>query len=159
MGLFNQRKKLTLVAPTNGQLMALKDVSDVVYARGPYGIGFAVEPTSNQVVSPIAGTISSYFPTKHAIGIQADKLEVLIHMGIDTVELNGNPFQTLVKVGDQVEVGTPLSIMDLAAIRKAGKATTTMVVVINAKDQVKRLRVPATGKVTVGEELGKVVEV
>jgi len=159
MGLFNHHRKLTLGSPVQGRLIPLKAVKDAVYASDQYGVGFAVEPDAEQVVSPIAGTIVSYFPTKHAIGIQADKLEVLVHMGIDTVDLNGNPFETLVKVGDHVEVNTPLSRMDLAQIRRAGKATTTMVVVVNAGKSVRRLRVPATGNVTAGERVGQVVEV
>lgn len=130
---FNNGKKKQLVAPADGQLIPLAAVKDVIYSSNVYGVGFAVEPTSDEVVSPINGTVTSYFPTKHAIGITADKLQVLIHMGIDTVDLNGNPFQTLVKVGDRVTVNMPISIMDRHQIKRAGKQTTTMVVVVNAQ--------------------------
>jgi PTS system glucose-specific IIA component len=159
MGLFNRHRKFTLGAPVQGRLVPLKSVKHAVYASNQYGVGFAVEPDCDQVVSPIAGMIVSYFPTKHAVGIRADKLEVLVHMGIDTVELNGNPFETLVKVGDHVDVNTPLSRMDLAQIYQAGKAATTMVVVVNAGEHVKALHVPDSGVVTAGETVGQVVEV
>lgn len=155
---FKNRKKFTLVSPSDGEIRPLKSIPDVIYASSVYGVGFAVEPTSDVIVSPVDGTVTSYFPTKHAVGITADKLQVLIHMGIDTVDLNGNPFETLVKVGDHVSVNTPISIMDRAAIKRAGKATTTMVVVVNAHQAVKDLHVPVMGVVTAGEPVGAVLE-
>jgi len=96
------------------------------------GDGFAVEPSHNDIVSPVAGTISTVFPTKHAIGITTDEgLEVLVHMGLDTVELNGEPFEMLVKAGEKVEPNTPLAIMDLDKVKAGGKGTTIVIVYTN----------------------------
>ncbi|KRO26600.1 PTS sugar transporter subunit IIA [Lactiplantibacillus fabifermentans] len=154
MGLFSRSKKLTFVAPANGQLVPLTAVKDDVFASGAMGAGYAVEPSDDQIVSPVAGTISSLFPTKHAIGIQAGELEVLVHMGIDTVDLNGAPFENLVKQGDTVAVGTPISHMNIKAVRAAGKPITTMVLLTNSTDQTKSFDLSADGEVVSGETVG-----
>lgn len=157
MGLFSRSKKLTFVAPANGQLVPLTAVKDDVFASGAMGAGYAVEPSDDQIVSPVAGTISSLFPTKHAIGIQAGKLEVLVHMGIDTVDLNGAPFENLVKQGDTVAVGTPISHMNIKAVRAAGKPITTMVLLTNSTDQTKSFDLSADGEVVSGETVGTAI--
>lgn len=157
MGLFSRSKKLTFVAPANGRLVPLTAVKDDVFASGAMGAGYAVEPSDDQIVSPVAGTISSLFPTKHAIGIQAGKLEVLVHMGIDTVDLNGAPFENLVKQGDTVAVGTPISHMNIKAVRAAGKPVTTMVLLTNSTDQTKSFDLSADGEVVSGETVGTAI--
>lgn len=96
------------------------------------GDGYAVEPTDGEIVSPVSGEITTIFPTKHAMGIKTDNgLEVLVHMGLDTVELASEPFDLHVSEGDKVEHGTPLATVDLDGIKAAGKQTTMLVVVTN----------------------------
>jgi len=130
--LFKKNKTEAVVAPATGQLIKIESVSDDVFSQKMMGDGFAVEPTHNDIVAPVAGTISTVFPTKHAIGITTDEgLEVLVHMGLDTVELNGEPFEMLVKPGQQVEPNTPLATMDLDKVKAGGKGTTIVIVYTN----------------------------
>lgn len=124
-----------LMAPMKGAVMGLHDVADEVFPKGLLGKGMAIEPVDGKVVSPIAGTVTTVFPTKHAIGLTDDHgMEVLIHVGLDTVSLNGEPFEALVAAGDRVEVGTELLQADLDAIKAAGLPTTTVVVITNTDE-------------------------
>lgn len=94
-------------APIKGNLIPLSEVSDDVFSQKMLGDGFAVKPTGQEVVAPVSGTITTLFPTKHAIGIKtAEGLEVLIHLGIDTVELKGEPFKLFAEQGDSVRLAT-----------------------------------------------------
>lgn len=124
-----------LMAPMKGAVMGLHDVADEVFSKGLLGKGMAIEPVDGKVVSPIAGTVTTVFPTKHAIGLTDDHgMEVLIHVGLDTVSLNGEPFEALVEAGGRVEVGTELLQADLDAIKAAGLPTTTVVVITNTDE-------------------------
>ena len=124
-----------LMAPMKGAVMGLHDVADEVFSKGLLGKVMAIEPVDGKVVSPIAGTVTTVFPTKHAIGLTDDHgMEVLIHVGLDTVSLNGEPFEALVAAGDRVEVGTELLQADLDAIKAAGLPTTTVVVITNTDE-------------------------
>ena len=124
-----------LMAPMKGAVMGLHDVADEVFSKGLLGKGMAIEPVDGKVVSPIAGMVTTVFPTKHAIGLTDDHgMEVLIHVGLDTVSLNGEPFEALVEAGDRVEVGTELLQADLDAIKAAGLPTTTVVVITNTDE-------------------------
>ena len=124
-----------LMAPMKGAVMGLHDVADEVFSKGLLGKGMAIEPVDGKVVSPIAGTVTTVFPTKHAIGLTDDHgMEVLIHVGLDTVSLNGEPFEVKVAAGDRVEVGTELLHADLEAIKAAGLPTTTVVVITNTDE-------------------------
>ena len=127
--------RVKLMAPMKGAVMGLHDVADEVFSKGLLGKGMAIEPVDGKVVSPIAGTVTTVFPTKHAIGLTDDHgMEVLIHVGLDTVSLNGEPFEALVAAGDRVEVGTELLQADLDAIKAAGLPTTTVVVITNTDE-------------------------
>jgi PTS system glucose-specific IIC component len=107
-------------------------VHDEVFAQGMMGTGFAVEPEKGNIVSPVNGKVASIFPTKHAISIVSDAgKEILIHMGLDTVKMNGEPFEILVSEGDLVSTGTPIANMDLEKIKNAGFETTVCVVFTN----------------------------
>lgn len=122
----------TIASPIAGTAIALKDVSDPVFASEAMGKGAAVEPTDGRVFSPVNGTITVLADTGHAIGLLSDDgAEILIHIGIDTVNLKGEPFNALVANGAKVKKGDPLMEVDLSAIKAAGLATTTMVVVTN----------------------------
>lgn len=125
-----------LYAPMTGEVIALDQVPDAVFAEKMVGEGVAIVPTSGTVVAPCDGKIAQIFPTKHAIGIEGDGgVDLLIHVGIDTVELKGEGFTALVEEGQHVKAGTPLLEVDLEKIKAAGKSTTTPFVVTNT-DQI-----------------------
>ena len=124
-----------IISPVQGKIEELTQVKDPVFASGSMGTGFAVVPSSEEVTAPIAGTISTVFETKHAIGlISNDGVELLIHMGIDTVNLKGKYFNILVKKGDKVEKGQSIAQVEWDKIQKAGYDTTTMVIVTNSDE-------------------------
>lgn len=130
-----------LVAPVSGKVIALADVPDPVFSSGALGEGFGVVPTSGDVVAPASGTVTMVADTGHAVGIATpDGLEVLLHLGVDTVELEGRPFRLTAAVGQEVRAGQSLGAMDLAAITAAGKDTTTIVAVTNSAKVLTELR-------------------
>lgn len=125
----------TLYAPLSGKVVALKDVPDDTFASGVLGQGFAIEPDAPYVYAPFDGTIVQTSDTKHAIGILSnDGMEVLIHVGIDTVDMNGEGFTLHCAEGDKVNRGQLLITFDPNAIQKAGHPTVTMVIVTNSDD-------------------------
>lgn len=123
----------TIQAPLAGQVVPLSDVPDEVFASGAMGQGVAIHPTSNTVVAPFTGTIVMIAPTKHAIGLRSTSgVEVLIHVGLETVGLDGQPFTLHVEDGTHVEVGQTLLTFDAAMIEQHGLQTITPVIVTNA---------------------------
>lgn len=129
MGLFGNKDKNKFVAPLTGKLVAIDVVPDPVFSQKMMGDGFAIIPEGNEVVSPVAGTIVNLFPTLHAIGIKSkDGHEILIHVGIDTVNLDGEGFTAHVAVGDKVTAGQKLITVDFAAIKDKVPAIITPVV-------------------------------
>ena len=144
----------TLYAPADGKVVAITEVSDPVFSQKMMGDGFAVQPTNGTIYAPVAGTISSIFETKHAIGILTPGgAEVLVHMGLDTVELKGAPFEVLVSEGDTVTPETKLAVMDLDAVTAAGKQTDVLTVITNA-EKVRQLSLTTTGTVTAKTAVG-----
>lgn len=130
----------------DGQVINIEDVKDPVFSQKMMGDGFAVEPENGHIVSPVAGKVASIFPTKHALGLVTDNgLEVLVHIGLDTVSLEGKPFEVKVSEGQTVAAGDLLVEADLDAIREAGRETSTVVVFTNA-DAIKSVKVEHTGK-------------
>ena len=129
----------------DGQVVALEQVKDPVFAQKMMGDGFAVEPANGNIVSPVSGTVSSIFPTKHALGLVTEAgLEVLVHIGLDTVSLEGKPFTVHVAEGQKVAAGDLLVTADLDAIRAAGRETSTIVVFTNA-DAIQSVKLEQTG--------------
>ena len=121
--------------PVDGRVIPLSEVPDPTFAQGIMGPGVAIEPISGEVVAPAAGTVTHVFPTGHAVALTLeDGTEVLIHVGLDTVKMQGEGFTTLVGTGDHVTAGTPLLRADLGAIRNAGHDVVTPVIVMNDKD-------------------------
>lgn len=121
-----------LGAPVNGNMISLKDVKDEVFASGVLGEGFAMEPSDGEVKSPCNGTITAVAETGHAIGIVSDHgAEVLIHIGMDTVKMNGKGFKVHVKVGQKVKAKQPLVTVDLAKVKEAGYDAVTPMVITN----------------------------
>ena len=117
----------------DGQVIDLANVKDPVFSQKMMGDGFAVEPENGKIYSPVAGTVTSVFPSKHAIGLVTDSgLEVLVHIGLETVSLEGKPFEVHVSEGQKVAAGDLLVTADLGAIKEAGRETSTIVVFTNA---------------------------
>lgn len=132
---------ITVRQPVEGRIVPLAEVPDATFAEGIMGPGLAIEPTGSVVVAPADGTIAHVFPTGHAVAtVLSDGTELLVHVGIDTVEMQGDGFTTLVEVGDQVTEGTPLVEFDLERIRAAGHPTVTPVILLNGGDAELRLR-------------------
>ncbi|HGE7718848.1 PTS transporter subunit IIBC [Streptococcus pneumoniae] len=140
----------------DGQVVALEQVKDPVFAQKMMGDGFAVEPANGNIVSPVSGTVSSIFPTKHALGIVTEAgLEVLVHIGLDTVSLEGKPFTVHVAEGQKVVAGDLLVTADLDAIRAAGRETSTVVVFTNG-DAIKSVKLEKTGSLAAKTAVAKV---
>ncbi|MFS9109755.1 PTS transporter subunit IIBC [Streptococcus australis] len=139
-----------------GQVIELEKVQDPVFSQKMMGDGFAVEPANGQIVSPVAGKVTSVFPTKHALGLVTESgLEVLVHIGLDTVSLEGKPFTVKVEEGQTVAAGDLLVEADLDAIREAGRATSTVVVFTNAA-AIKSVTLTQTGQLPADAVVAKV---
>lgn len=125
----------TVSAPVAGRVVALKDVPDETFAAGILGQGAAVEPSEGRIIAPTDGKISSLLDTRHAVGLTLDNgIELLVHVGINTVELNGKGFAAHVAEGDRIKRGQPLITFDIDFIREMGYNTITTVIVTNADD-------------------------
>ncbi|MFS9173188.1 PTS transporter subunit IIBC [Streptococcus sanguinis] len=140
----------------DGQVIDLADVKDPVFSQKMMGDGFAVEPENGMIYSPVAGTVTSVFPSKHAIGLVTDNgLEVLVHIGLETVSLEGKPFEVHVSEGQKVAAGDLLVTADLEAIKEAGRETSTIVVFTNAA-AIKSVTVEKLGQASAKTVVAKV---
>ncbi|MFY0544719.1 PTS sugar transporter subunit IIA [Brevibacillus sp. H7] len=129
-----EQKDITLYAPVTGTTVALRNVPDPVFSQKIVGDGVAIQPSEGLVVAPIDSTVTHLFPTCHAIGLTSETgLEILIHIGIDTVKLNGRGFTPHVAVGDVVRTGDKLIEFDLSILQKAGYPAVTPVVITNGE--------------------------
>ncbi|MDG4947625.1 glucose PTS transporter subunit IIA [Actinobacillus equuli subsp. haemolyticus] len=127
--------KFNLVSPLEGNIQKLTEIADPMFASEALGKGIAIEPTKGELISPVNGTISSVFPTKHAYNIISDDgLEVLIHIGMDTVQLNGTHFETFVKDGDRIQVGQLLGKFDIENIKARGYSVVTPIIIANSDE-------------------------
>lgn len=145
-----KKKELVLTAPMTGTLLAMEAIPDQVFSARMVGDGFAVAPESGQVLAPCTGTVTQIFPTSHAVGIETPEgLEILIHVGIDTVELKGEGFTRLVQAGAQVETGTPLLSVALDCLTASGKSLVTPVIITNM-DKVERIVAEPVTRVVAG---------
>ncbi|MFZ2714032.1 MAG: sucrose-specific PTS transporter subunit IIBC [Streptococcus suis] len=148
----------TLVSPLSGEVVALENVNDPVFSSGAMGKGLAVKPSEGVVYAPADAEVTIAFETGHAYGLKtASGAEILIHIGIDTVSMNGNGFEKLVAAGDKVKAGTPIAKFDVAKIAEAGLDDTTMIIVTNTADfaEVSPL---AEGTIAHGDNFMKVVK-
>jgi len=133
--IFKKKSSNKLAAPIDGELTGIENVSDEVFSTKVMGDGFAIKPSSDLVVSPVSGEVTSVFPTKHAISITTNNgLEVLLHLGIDTVELKGAPFEMMVEAGQHVQVGDDLVKMNREEIIKNNKDDIVMLVLPGKSD-------------------------
>lgn len=150
-------KMISVVSPLDGDVIELKEVDDEVFASGVTGKGVAIVPTNNVVVSPVEGTVSVLFPSKHAVGITTkDGVELLVHIGLNTVMLNGEGFTAFVKQGDKVVCGQKLLEFDKKFILSKGYSLQSPVLVTNA-DQFSDIVMNENQTVKTGEELYKVL--
>ena len=140
-------------APVSGEVINMENIADEAFASGALGQGCAIEPEEGKLYAPVSGTVESLFPTNHALGITGENgEEILLHIGIDTVNLNGKFFKAFVKQGDAVKKGDLLVEFDAEEIRKAGYKTQTMVLVTNA-DEYKKVNIITEGKIKHGNKL------
>lgn len=129
-------RECDIVTPLVGKVLNLSEVKDEAFAAGVIGKGLAVLPEKEEIYAPISGRVTLIYPTKHAIGLESDNgLEILLHLGMDTVELEGKPFEVFVNEGAQVSVGQLIGKMDIKAIEKAGLSIVTPIVVTNLSDE------------------------
>ncbi|WP_461215434.1 glycoside-pentoside-hexuronide (GPH):cation symporter [Lacticaseibacillus sp. GG6-2] len=146
-----------IFAMADGQMMPLTEVNDPITAKGLMGTGFAILPENGKVVSPVSGQIINIFISKHAIGIRTKSgVEILIHMGIDTFNLKGKPFELAVEVGDEVSPGQLLAKVDLEQIREAKRGTEILFIVTNHL-ATRRIAFDPPSKVKAGNSVGRIV--
>ena len=149
--------EIIIASPMKGEIMPLNEVNDETFASEMMGKGVAIKPVDGKVVSPINGIVQTIFKTKHAIGLKSeDGTEILIHIGMDTVQLEGKHFKAYVKDGDKVKIGDTLIEFDTEAIKKEGYELTTPVIVTNTNDY---LEVLARGvkKVNTGDAIISII--
>ncbi len=145
-----------VLSVADGQVIPITDVKDPVFSQKMMGDGFAVEPENGNIYAPVSGVVTSVFPTKHALGLLTDSgLEVLIHVGLDTVALNGAPFSAKVKDGQRVEAGDLLLVADLEAIKSADRETTVIVAFTNTAE-LKTVTLEQTGQQAAKTPVAKV---
>lgn len=155
--LFSKRKQNlveTLFAPLSGELVSIDNVSDPVFGEKMMGDGFAIIPSEGILVSPVKGEIVQVFHTKHAIGIKTNNgLEILLHIGLETVTLNGKGFDVLVTTGQKVKQGDVLVNFDIQFLLDQGKEIITSLVITNSNDKVDGIISVDNKAVTRGEEI------
>lgn len=146
-------KTTTILAPVSGTIVELANVPDPVFAGKAVGDGVAILPEDNKIVAPFAGVITKFFHTHHAFVIQSDDgIEIMIHIGLDTVQLNGEGFTPKVKQGDRVSAGQIILELDLAFLTEKTKSVVTPVILLNEEDAGKVSNI-ATGSIKAGEPL------
>lgn len=150
-GGYIMNNNITLLSPVTGEVIELAHVNDPVFSQKTLGEGFAVVPNMNTIIAPVDGKVVMLAETKHAIGLRTDSgIELLLHLGIDTVELGGKPFALKVKTSDKVKAGQPIATVDLAAIKAAHKDNTIIVAITNSAQVLGTITVQ-TGMIGAGE--------
>lgn len=145
-----------IYAPLEGKVISLQDIPDAVFSEGILGFGCGIQPASETVYAPFDGEMIQVAETKHALGLRNQEgIEVLIHVGMDTVAMNGKGFTTFVKIGQKVKKGEKLLEFSLSEIEAAGYSSTTAVVVCSGEEE-EKIEVLKTGEIQVGEDLLKV---
>ena len=148
-------EKMTVMVPLDGKVLPLEELPDETFASAILGGGCGIEPTGDTVYAPFDGTVTQVPETLHAVGLMSDdNIELLIHVGMETVEMKGKGFTSLIKEGTKVKAGTPLLKIDLDAIRAAGHPTATAIIVTNG-DDLPEMTVAASGDVAAGVPLLK----
>lgn len=139
---------LEIKSPFNGKYVKLEDIPDPVFAEKMMGEGFGIEPSDGEVVSPVAGEVMQVFPTNHAVGIKTENgIELLIHIGLETVAMEGQGFTGHVSEGDSVEVGDKLVSFDMDLVSKEANSTISPVIITNS-DILKSFEIVDAGEVS-----------
>ena len=163
MGLFDTFKKaqpaspLVIGAVAKGNAILMADIPDPAFSQGFVGLCCGIEPEDGKVFAPVDGTISQVADSLHAVGIESNGIELLIHCGVDTVDMKGRGFTVAVKLGQQVKKGDALLTMDLDTVKGAGHPTTIITAVTNS-DDLGRVEQVKTGPVQVGDDVLKVTK-
>lgn len=156
MGLFDfmkGKKGTSLGAPIKGECIPISEVADPTFAEEILGKGIAIKPADGKVFAPADGTISTLFPTGHAVGLTTpDGVEILVHVGLDTVQLKGEHFKVTVEADQEVKKGDLLLEADLAEIRKAGYDTVTPMIICNS-DELTDIKCKTEGTADIGDEV------
>lgn len=148
--LFNKEKKMTIKAPMTGNIVPIEEVPDQVFSGKMVGDGVAIEPTEGVLVAPVDAEVAVVFPTMHAIGLKtADNIEILLHIGVETVAMKGEGFECFVKQGDQVKTGQKLVTFNIDLIKEKARSILSPIVISNIKD-IKSME-KASGNVSKGE--------
>lgn len=166
MGLFDHFKKkeppavaewpMVVTADAKGKVLKMEEIPDPVFSQGVLGLCCGIEPVEGKVYAPVDGKVTQVADSKHAIGFTSlGEVEVLIHVGVDTVDMNGDGFAPQVKVGDKVKKGQLVMTMDLNKIKAAGHPATVITIVTNS-DDFTSVDLVGTGDVEVGSDLLKV---
>lgn len=145
-----------LVQPIDGKIIPLAEINDGVFSEGVLGQGVGLIPSGQAVYAPMSGVISSVADSKHAVGIEGNGVELLIHVGLETVSMNGKGFDVKVKEGDQVKAGQLLYTFSLAEIEKAEGVETTSAVLVTNSDDLPNFTVLFTGDGKAGDKLFRV---
>ncbi|MFP4879870.1 glucose PTS transporter subunit IIA [Mammaliicoccus sciuri] len=154
----HELKEINLKAVTNGEILSLADVEDPVFSQRMMGEGFGIIPNTDEVYAPVNGKVTLISDSKHAIGFETgDNLEILVHMGIDTVEIKEDVFNVLVKEGDIVQEGQLIAKMDINRILELGKQTTILTVITNSNEKVNELNLLKTGQSQSEDNIAKVI--
>ncbi|MGI8313548.1 PTS sugar transporter subunit IIA [Halobacillus mangrovi] len=131
----NKEKSVSLSAPVTGEVVVLEEVPDPVFSQKMMGEGVAVDPSKGEVLSPVDGEIVQLFPTKHAVGIKTKSgVEILIHIGLETVAMEGEGFEAYVSQGDKVKAGDKLITFDMGLVKEKAKSTVTPIIITNSDD-------------------------
>lgn len=144
------------VQPIDGEIIPLAEIADGVFSDGVLGNGCGLIPSGEKVYAPISGTITTVAESNHAVGIEGDGVEMLIHVGLETVSMNGKGFDVKVKEGDKVTAGQLLYTFSLAEINKAEGVSTTSAVLVTNSDDIPNFEVLRTGTGKAGEPLFKI---
>ena len=151
-------QEVVIYAPSKGEIVPITEVADPVFSEKMMGDGYAVIPQTAEVFTPVAGTIINIFPTKHAVGIKTENgTEVLLHMGINTVELKGEPFTLFINEGQKVARGQLIAVVDLEMLEKAGKKSDILVVFTNSQE-IDKLQLDKRSAVQANEVVGQIVK-
>lgn len=153
------KEPLEIKSPVNGKYVKIEDIPDPVFAEKMMGEGFGIEPVDGKIVAPVSGEVIQVFQTNHAVGIKtASGAEVLIHIGLETVAMEGKGFTGHVSEGDNVRAGDLLVEVDLPLVEAEANSTITPVIITNSNDIVASYDVVNTGDVTAGESVVMKVE-
>lgn len=151
-----KENNLEFYAPVSGTLINISEISDPVFSSKMLGDGYGIEPSDGNIHSPVYGTVTTVFPTKHAVGIKTNSGdEVLVHIGIDTVELSGKPFEIFVKPGDKVSPKKTIVQVDLNELERLDKPKTIIVIYTN-RSTVDAFDLINKREVTTSEKLGSI---